>query len=380
MRDESPGEAEDARITLERPVGQFRQLAIEAAGEIIADLANLLLDNVKVVDQPLCRRRDGALLPDVLADGAIGGTSTVLAGATKNDSTKLLNLKFDAGSGSNTTGYAPYLEFTLGKSVKQFNAVTGDTATVQGFVGIGCNVYDSATSTYFNAATGKRGTAGGTGAADGIYFEYLYDGNPKYMTLEISDKNDVGDATAPTRKDSRGSGIVWYRNFPQTGTVWKAVSIKFAELITHDDWKGYVAIPLDLANLAKVQFKVQGAENLGGKLFIDNLCFPGIVFPDAAISTSKGMVRPAGKSDFTSSYLNGSVQVNWKLTGLTSGKISLVNTKGAVVQCVPVATASELNAKLPAGNLSAGRYFVTFKGIDANGKTVTQQNAITIVK
>ena len=73
MRDEGPGQSEHARIALERPVRQLRQLAIEAARKIVADLANLLLDDVKVVDQPLGRRGDGAFLADGLADGAIGG-------------------------------------------------------------------------------------------------------------------------------------------------------------------------------------------------------------------------------------------------------------------------------------------------------------------
>jgi hypothetical protein len=73
MRHEGPGQSEHAGVSLERPVHQLRQLAIEAGREVGADLANLFLDDVKVVDQPLGRRGDGAFLTDRLADGAVGG-------------------------------------------------------------------------------------------------------------------------------------------------------------------------------------------------------------------------------------------------------------------------------------------------------------------
>ena len=73
VRDERPGQAEDARIALEGPFRELGQLAIEAAREIVADLADLLLDDVEVVDQPLGGRRDGAFLADRRADGAIRG-------------------------------------------------------------------------------------------------------------------------------------------------------------------------------------------------------------------------------------------------------------------------------------------------------------------
>ena len=71
VRDEGPGDAEYARIALEWPVGKFRQLTVEAAREVVADFANLFLDYMKVVDQPLGRGRDGAFLADCDGDGAI---------------------------------------------------------------------------------------------------------------------------------------------------------------------------------------------------------------------------------------------------------------------------------------------------------------------
>src|SRR5574340_197227 len=48
-------------------------MAIIAAREVVSDLANLFLRNVKIVDQPLGCRGDGAFLADGRANGAIGG-------------------------------------------------------------------------------------------------------------------------------------------------------------------------------------------------------------------------------------------------------------------------------------------------------------------
>jgi len=53
-------------------VGELGKLAIEAGGQVVADLAELILDDVKIVDEPFRGRRDGALLADGAADRAIG--------------------------------------------------------------------------------------------------------------------------------------------------------------------------------------------------------------------------------------------------------------------------------------------------------------------
>jgi hypothetical protein len=62
MGNERPGHPEDARISLERPVGQFWQLSIVAPRQIALDLVDLLVDHVKIIDQPIGGRRYGALL------------------------------------------------------------------------------------------------------------------------------------------------------------------------------------------------------------------------------------------------------------------------------------------------------------------------------
>ena len=64
MRDKGPGDAEDARIAGERPAGELRQLAVVARRQIVADLADLLVDDVEVVDQPLRGRGDRPFLGD----------------------------------------------------------------------------------------------------------------------------------------------------------------------------------------------------------------------------------------------------------------------------------------------------------------------------
>ena len=73
VRDERPGQPEDARVSGERPVRELRQQAVEAGRQIVADLANLLVDEVEVVDQPLRGGRDRALFAHRCADRAVRG-------------------------------------------------------------------------------------------------------------------------------------------------------------------------------------------------------------------------------------------------------------------------------------------------------------------
>ena len=71
MRHERPGQSVDARIALERPLGQLGKLPVEAGRQIVADLTQLFIDDVEVVDQPLRGRSDRAFFPDGLRDRAI---------------------------------------------------------------------------------------------------------------------------------------------------------------------------------------------------------------------------------------------------------------------------------------------------------------------
>jgi hypothetical protein len=318
-------------------------------------------------------------------DQDIGGNSTVLVGATKNVTAKTLSLDFTAGTGYNNAGFGAAVKLQCGKTVRKANA-PGDTVDVKGFIGIGANLYDSMGAVYLNATTGKMGNlppapAAG-GSANSIYFEYSADGDFKYMTLEVSDFNDVPDKNAPTRKDTRGSGIVWYRNFPQTGkNIWARVEIPFDSLITHSTWKGYKAIPLDKTKLAKVQFKVQGAESQGGTIMIDNVYMPGIDFGKKESSIKNSVFRSGQQSAFRAFYRNGKVRVDWRpVNNLMSGKISLIDSKGMIVKSDRVASGATLSMEISTDKLPAGLYLVHLNGLDAAGKEIARQTAVTVLQ
>ena len=71
--DERPGNAEHTRITGKRTFAQFRQGAVIAGRQIVLDLANLLVDDIKIVEHPFGRGLDGAAGGCRMRDGAIGG-------------------------------------------------------------------------------------------------------------------------------------------------------------------------------------------------------------------------------------------------------------------------------------------------------------------
>src|SRR5512145_986621 len=71
MGDESPGQPIDAWIAAQVTLSQLRQLSVEATWQVITNLAQLFVDNVVIVDQPLRPRCDRALLADCLGDCTI---------------------------------------------------------------------------------------------------------------------------------------------------------------------------------------------------------------------------------------------------------------------------------------------------------------------
>ncbi len=298
-------------------------------------------------------------------DAEIGGTSNVLEDyATLNPETGLLNLKFEEGNGVDE-GRAPALAYELGVPVDQ------EGTTVQGFVGIGCNLYDSLSATYWDAEA-----AGATG----VYFEYQTAGNDKYLVLELSDINDVGDVDDPDRRDSRGSGIVYYRNLPPTEGEWRKVFIPFDELIVHSDWEGYVDIPLDLTKLAKIQWKVQGAEETQGAFAIDNIAFPEVNEESwGALSVLMNRSNAMKAAGFDAMFNNGNIQVKLNNPAYTSGTVDLVNVKGAVVRSASIARGADF-ATLSAKNLSAGMYLVNLRAVDAKGNAIRKQTRINILQ
>ncbi len=295
-------------------------------------------------------------------DAEIGGSSSVDPDfATLNTETGLLNLEISDETGYGYSGKGAALMYTLGDAVMQ------GSNSVKGFVGIGANLYDSTDAEYWDA------TADG---AEGIYFEYAASGLD--VTLELSDYHDVGDYLEPDRRDSRGSGIVHYRNFPATDGEWRRVFIPFDSLIVHEEWEGYTEIPLDLTQLAKVQWKVQGAEGTQGSFAIDNVAFPGVDDwePLSVLMNRSNAMKAAG---FDAMFNNGNIQVKLNNPAYTSGTVDLVNVKGAVVRSASIARGTDF-ATLSAKNLSAGMYLVNLRAVDAKGNAIRKQTRINILQ
>jgi hypothetical protein len=295
-------------------------------------------------------------------DAEVNGTSWVAEEfAYKDTITNRLYIEFMEGYGSDGVGRSAALEYELGPPIPK------DTISILGFVGIGCNLYDSVKVEYWDAAA-----AGATS----VFFEYYTDAGAKFVTLELSDINDVGDADNPERKDTRGSGIVYYRNFPATNGVWRKVMIPFDSLVTHDTWEGYTHIDLDKANLAKIQWKVTGAEGTSGLYAIDNIYFPNATFGVGVDAPEAVKAVPAG---FRAVYNNGRVRVNWDgAAKLANGRVNLINTRGAVVATSAMGKSGRVN--LATERLAAGLYFASLSGVDADGKAVTSRAAINIIR
>ncbi len=71
VRDVGPGETHNPRVAREMALGQLGELAVVVRGQVVADLAELLVDDVKVVDQPFRGRRDRPFVLDRTGQDAI---------------------------------------------------------------------------------------------------------------------------------------------------------------------------------------------------------------------------------------------------------------------------------------------------------------------
>jgi hypothetical protein len=103
--DERPGEADDARVSLEEALGELRQLAIEAPRQILANFADLLVDDVEVVDQPFRGRGDRALLAYRLRERPIcREQDTAVVGEPRQQGPPAARIVRHALSGGETLG------------------------------------------------------------------------------------------------------------------------------------------------------------------------------------------------------------------------------------------------------------------------------------
>ena len=70
--DERPRDTQHARIAGQRALGQLGQLLVIATRQVVADLPDLRLDDMVVIDQPLCGGRNRVALCNGLRDAAVG--------------------------------------------------------------------------------------------------------------------------------------------------------------------------------------------------------------------------------------------------------------------------------------------------------------------
>jgi hypothetical protein len=302
-------------------------------------------------------------------DAEIGGTSRVDYGAEPIEGSKQLWLIIDSGNGSGGS-YAPALKFTFGPAINQNGNL------INGFAGIGINTYDSINCNYWNAQVSR---------VTSIFFQYTYQGDAEYLTLEVRDSNDVGDSKNPTRNYKRGQNIVWFTNLlPTPEGVWASVEIPLSQLSIHSELAGANPIPLDLNALTNFRWIVQGEEGQQGKFAIDNIFFPGCT------SFSWGCVCPSNikntglhgiNSSLHAFFRNGVINVNWNnQIELSSGRISLINARGSIISSFQVTKTARFTRSFSSKNIPSGIYFVKLNAVDTNGKTIMMQAPVSVTR
>ena len=73
MPDQLQGDGVDAGQPGQRAVPQLRELAVVARRQVVADGADLLVDDVEVIDQPLGGRADQLVSSEIFAEALVGG-------------------------------------------------------------------------------------------------------------------------------------------------------------------------------------------------------------------------------------------------------------------------------------------------------------------
>jgi hypothetical protein len=289
-------------------------------------------------------------------DVQCGGSSTILNGATRNLSNSLYDLLLINGTGYNDVGKSAKITSRIGDAVLR-------TAEIEerGFAGIGCNLYDSSTATYWNAADQK---------VKNMYFQYNTTGTISFVSLEIKDNLDVGDYINPGRKDSRGKGVVHFRRLPPTNGKWITVNIPFDSLKIHEDWVNTTVAKLNTSKLAKIEWKVQGVEGVTGALAIDNVFFPCRVIDRGIFEDLKIYVCYDAKDDSVGVYhqtINKETKDLIKV--ISSGSLLKIvnvhqNEKWNIdlMDCsgmrIATCSGSSDNITLPVSRVSPGMYFV----------------------
>jgi len=258
-----------------------------------------------------------------------------------------------------------------------------DGAGIRGFAGIGTKLHE-AEDGWFNAATGETNTGAhinrnpngtmatpGLGAALGVWFMYRTTGMGNLV---------VSIADADALKDAKPSDITYSVKIPGTFGQWAAARIHWDDFAL-PTWSTRPNRKLDITKLAELQFRNEG--NLGP---IVTIAIDNVYIFDANITAPAGVRLLSNKKvnslPMRASYSRGGINVNWNAPSqIASGRITLVNIKGATVASQNVRAGTKIDAKLTTrGNLPTGMYFVRIDAKDVNGKRIVQQVPVQIVK
>ena len=302
-----------------------------------------------------------------VSDRESGGTSLLNPDNLPGDDST--GLFFTPGTGSDGIGRSAAIEFSLGTTFPV------DTFSYPAYAGIEMNIYDSARSEYRDLpAGGSDGT---------IYFQYKTEGTGiKYISFELYDINDVGDAQMPQRSFSRGTGITWFRNLTATYGEWRTIRIPFDSLVTRADWSGYNHIPLDLHRVAKFRWKAVGIAESRGVVYIDNVYFPGLYFGTSAVDPAHD--RSSGSQTagrFIVTLHNSRLQVSFPgSNGLQKGMVRIYTLRGEIVCRSPLSGSGTGTMILPAGIVTAGACLAEVTGSNTNGKPVSIKSGCVLLR
>ena len=71
--DQGNREGINARVVSQWTIGEFRQFPVITFWQVLANLTDLIIDYVKIVDQPLSRRRDDVFPANRFGQRAVSG-------------------------------------------------------------------------------------------------------------------------------------------------------------------------------------------------------------------------------------------------------------------------------------------------------------------
>jgi hypothetical protein len=289
---------------------------------------------------------------------ATPGTASTIDAGTTEDEYYTDGPSLDM-TGDNTFGYGgtkgAFIQFTMGTPYKDKSG-----ENVMPFVGLGTNLAD--VDNDGPLYDGSQMTA--------IWLRYRTSDDIGELFVEVQDKYAIEHDDAE----------VFYTKLPGTGGEWLAAEIPLSALRLPSWAKNRVGADatLNKAALGKIQFKNQG--ETGSTLQIDDvyLLDPGLPTVGVKLAGS----RSVGVSALRAAYSRGNVGVNWNTASqVAGGKVQLVNTKGRVVASAPIASAAgRITANLGAGKIPTGMYFVRVNAKDVNGKKLSAQTPVSIVK